>query len=107
MSQCIILSFPKRIMHHKSFLEKVCIINEIISVTVPRVLVCRLESQNEDEQKRSTAQLESLRLRGLGVTSVVWVPRLQPITRTQYNRASGAWPTHFHEDKVYVVITVL
>ena len=80
---------------------------KIMSVTVPRVLVCRLESQNEDEQKRSTAQLESLHLRGLGVTSVVWVPRLQPITRTQYNRASGAWPTHFHEDKVYVVITVL
>ena len=75
--------------------------------TVPRVLVCRLESQSQDEVKRYTAQLASLGLEGLGVTSGVWVPRLQPITRSQYNRVSQVWPTHFHEDKVYVNIIVL
>ena len=71
---------------------------------VPRVLLCRLDSEREDDVDRSTVQLHSLGLGGLGVTSVVWVPRLQPITRTQYNRVSQAWPTHFHEDKEYVPI---
>ena len=75
--------------------------------TVPRVLICALESESEDSVERVSARLQSADLAGLGGTSVVWVPHLQPTTRSQYNKLSLIWPTHFHEDKMYVKWHVL
>lgn len=73
---------------------------------VLKVLVCALESESKDIIEKFSTQLKNLDLEGVGSTSVVQVPRYQPITRTQYNRVSQLWPTHFHEDKMYEKNTI-
>ena len=69
-----------------------------------RVLVCELESESREHVELSSSRVRELGVAGLGQTSVVLVPKWKPLTRKQYDTVSTLWPTHFHEDKVYVIV---
>ena len=82
-----------------------CIVLVMYVVLVElRVIVCELESDSREHIEMSSAKVRELGLVGLGQTSVALVPKWKPLTRKQFDTVSTLWPTHFHEDKVYVCI---
>ena len=70
------------------------------------MLVCELESESKENFEESSMLVRGLDILGLGELSVAMVPRRKPLTRKQYNAVSMLWPTHFHEDKLWVLFCV-